>query len=256
MISPAKLFSTLIAVLVIGVSSLAQQAARPERGATLNRNYLMSDIENINLQNGNVQLSIPLASLPPIAGGKLSWTVSAHYNSAIWNVLRVQQEPMEAPWMPYVVDAPSAGGGWTIGGGYTIQFRDANDDFQRVQYLPVSGLPQWEIDLLNNYQWWKVVLIMPDGSEHELRPLDFGANAYSGTQDFLRGYYNVKPSGSPMRYYSRDGSFMYAKISSIVDWSVYLPDGTRIIQTPDGVQRIQDTNGNKIKLFSDTNGAH
>jgi YD repeat-containing protein len=254
MISPAKMFLTLIIVLVIGGTSLAQQAARPERGATLNRNYLMSDIENVNLQNGNVQLSIPLASLPPIAGGKLSWTVSAQYNSAIWNVPRVQEEPMEAPWMPYVVDAPSAGGGWTIGGGYIIQFRNSNDDFQRVQYSPVSGLPQWEIDLLNNYQWWKVVLIMPDGSERELRPLDY--SAYAGTQDFMRGYYNVIPSGSPMRYYTRDGSFMYAKISSVTDWTIYMPDGTRIVQTPDGVQRVQDTNGNKVKIFSDTNGQH
>ena len=120
--------------------------------------------------------------------------------------------------------------------------------------MPVSGLPQWEIDLLNDHRWWKVFLIMPDGSEHELRPLDY--SAYAGTQDFMRGYYNVIPSGSPMRYYSRDGSFMYAKISSAVDWTVYLPDGTRIIQTPDGVQRLQDTNGNKVKIFGDTNGAH
>ena len=95
---------------------------------------------------------------------------------------------------------------------------------------------------------------MPDGSEHELRPLDHGS--YAGSQDFLRGYFNVIPSGSPMRYYSLDGSFLYATISGNLNWTVYLPDGTRIIQTPDGVQRIQDTNGNKIKIFSDTNGTH
>lgn len=254
MISPSKISSTLVVVLLICGSSFAQQAARPDRGSTLNRNYLMSDIENINLQNGNVQLSIPLASLPPIAGGKLSWTVSAHYNSAIWNVLRMQEEPLGMVFMPYVVDLPSAGGGWTIGGGYSIQFRNARDDFDRIQYDQSSGLPQWEIDLLNNFNWWKVVLMMPDGSERELRPLDY--STYSGTQDFLRGYYNTIPSGSPMRYYSRDGSFMYAKISSQVDWTIYMPDGTRIIQTPDGVQRIQDTNSNKIKIFGDANGDH
>src|SRR6185503_7905642 len=33
-------------------------------------------------------------------------------------------------------------------------------------------------------------------------------------------------------------------------------DGTQIIQTPDGIQRLQDTNGNKIKIFSDGNGTH
>lgn len=39
-------------------------------------------------------------------------------------------------------------------------------------------------------------------------------------------------------------------------WTVYLPDGTKVVQTTDGIQRIQDTNGNKIKIYSDTNGTH
>ena len=245
----------IAAVLFAALSNtLAQEAARPDRGATLNRNYLASDIESINLQNGNVNLNIPLASLPPIAGGKLSWTISANYNSKIWDVSRVQEEPLGSVFLPYVVDVPAASGGWSIGGRYSIVFRNANDDFQRIQYDLSSGLSQGEIDLMNNHNWWKVLLLMPDGSEHELRPLDHGS--YTGSQDFLRGYFNVIPSGSAMRYYSLDGSFLYAKISSNLDWTVYLPDGTRIIQTLDGVQRIQDTNGNKIKIFSDTNGEH
>lgn len=106
MISSSKIFSSLAVVLLICGSSFGQSAARPDRGATLNRNYLMSDIENINLQNGGVQLSIPLASLPPIAGGKLSWTVSANYNSKIWDMLRMQEEPLGTVFLPYVVDVP------------------------------------------------------------------------------------------------------------------------------------------------------
>ena len=254
MISPSRILSSLLTVLLACGVIMSQEAARPDRGAALNRNYLASGIENINLQNGNLQLSIPLAALPPIAGGKLSWTVSAHYNSKIWDVLRLQEEPLGVVFMPYVVDVPAASGGWTIGGTYSIVFRNANDDFQRIQYDHTSGLSQGEIDLLNNYQYWKVALVTPDGSEHELRPLDYGS--YSGSQDFLRGYYNTIPSGSPMRYYSLNSTHLYAKISSATDWTVYMPDGTRIIQTPDGVQRVQDTNGNKIKIFTDANGTH
>ena len=252
--SSTRLVSVLVIVFGMCFVTLGQEAARPDRGATLNRNYLASDVENVNLQNGNVNLSIPLAALPPIAGGKLSWTVSAHYNSKLWDVSRIQEEPLGTVWLPYVVDAPSASGGWTIAGQYSLVFRNANDDFYRVQYTTSSGLTQGEIDLLNNNQWWKVVLIAPDGSEHELRPMD--AMSYTGSQDFLRGYYNVIPSGSPMRYYSLDGSHLYAKISSNADWTVYMPDGTRVIQTTDGVQRVQDTNGNKIKIFTDGNGTH
>ena len=249
-----KVVATLAVILVICYGTFAQEAARPDRGGALNRNYLVSDIENINLQNGNVQLSIPLAALPPIAGGKLSWTVSAQYNSKIWDVLRYQDDAADLQWAPYVVDMPAADGGWRIGGQYVMQFRNSNDDFSRTWYSENSGLPQWELNLLNNYQWWKMVLIMPDGSEHEFRPIDGGA--YSGTQDFLRGYFNVIPNGTAKRYYSVDGSYLFASIKNYQDWTVYQPDGTQIIQTPDGVQRIQDTNGNKIKIFYDGNGAH
>ncbi len=59
-----------------------------------------------------------------------------------------------------------------------------------------------------------------------------------------------------MRYHSVDGTYLFARISNWNDWTVYLPDGTQIIESPSGVQRIQDSNGNKIKLFSDANGAH
>ena len=252
--SLARVVFALVMVVAFGGDALTQEAARPNRGTALNRNYAISDIENINLQNGNLQLSIPLAALPPIAGGKLSFTVSANYNSKIWDVLRYQEEGPDLAWSPYVVDVPGWGGGWSIGGAYAIQFRNANEDFTRLQYGQNSGLQQWELDLLNNHQWWKVVLFTPDGAEHELRPLNYGS--YYGSQDFLRGFFNVLPNGSPMRYYSTDGSALFATISTNQNWTVYMPDGSRIIQTPDGVQRIQDTNGNKIKIFSDANGSH
>lgn len=58
-----------------------------------------------------------------------------------------------------------------------------------------------------------------------------------------------------MRYYSYDGSFIFATVTASGDWTVYMPDGTRITQAS-GIQRIQDTNGNKIKIFSDVNGTH
>ena len=260
MIPPVRLHSLAIVVSTVAMmiavccDAFSQEAARPDRGAALNRNYLVSDIESINLQNGNVQLSIPLAALPPIAGGKLSWTVSANYNSKLWDVLRYQEDAADGQWAPYVVDLPAAGGGWRIGGHYIMQFRNSDADFSRAVYSEDSGLAEWELDLLNEEQWWKMVLIMPDGSEHEFRPID--GIAYSGSQDFLRGYFNVIPSGTAKRYYSVDGSYLFASISGSSNWTVYMPDGTLIVQTPDGVQRIQDTNGNKIKIFHDGNGAH
>ncbi len=241
-----KICSALGFLLVCATTLLCQEAARPDRGTMADRSYSISDIESVSLQNGNLALSIPLVTLPPIAGGKLSWTVSARYNSKLWDVLRWQQE-QSANWSPYVVDYPGAGGGWTIGGNYQMQFRNANDDFSRVWHTGNSGIPAWDLNLINNYQWWKVVLKMPDGSEHEFRPLGF--SSYQGWQDFLRGYFNFIPNGSPIRYYSVDGTYMFANITNQSDWTVYMPDGTQVIQTSNGIQRIQDTNGNKIKVF-------
>ena len=53
-----RLVSIAVVLFIVCCGTFAQEAARPERGATLNRNYLASDIENVNLQNGNVNLSI------------------------------------------------------------------------------------------------------------------------------------------------------------------------------------------------------
>src|SRR5687767_13065935 len=87
----ARLFllSAFFLLNTVSVRVLAQTtAARPDRGLMPNGSYAVSDIEQISLTNGNLGLRIPLASLPPIAGGKLSLTINAHYNSKIWNVNR------------------------------------------------------------------------------------------------------------------------------------------------------------------------
>src|SRR5262245_3246352 len=121
-----------IAVLVgLTVSSQAQVAGRPDRGVTPNDSYSVSNIENISLTSGNVNLSIPLASLPPLPGGKLSWTISAIYNSKLWNVTRVEETMSGNPPPVWVVDSlqVSDKGGWRVGEMYQIDFRDSHEDF-------------------------------------------------------------------------------------------------------------------------------
>jgi RHS repeat-associated protein len=256
---PARFYLATVLSLLLSSGAAAQSekiAARPDRGTIPNGSYSVSDIENINLQNGNVNLSIPLASLPPIAGGKLSWTISAIYNSKLWNITRTEADADDTQYRPYVIDTPQLSelGGWRISGQYQITIRYAQEDFD---YLipPPDAIPYSDYQLLLNYNWYKVVLSMPDGSEHELRPTDY--SPYPGGQDFLKGYYKESPyQYGAMRYYSFDGSYLYATITTDNNWIIYMPDGTRIIQTPDGIQRIQDTNGNKIKIYSDSNGTH
>jgi RHS repeat-associated protein len=256
-----------VALIVLSpVFAFAQQtAARPDRGFLPGASYSISDFENISLTNGNLNMSIPLASLPPIAGGKLKLTLSAVYNSKLWNITRTenQLEPFYncATW---VVDTPqlSERGGWQISGGYGIQFREGVEDFNYVVPQPLNGATcesnSYENNALRNYNWYRVVLITPDGAEHDLRPVD-NSNTYTGSRGYLWGHYRDTPQtlNQPMRYYSNDGSFIYAIInpnSYSTLWTIYLNDGTKVVQTSDGVQRITDTNGNSIKMFGDANG--
>jgi hypothetical protein len=245
----------LLALNTALVSGQDTPAARPDRGVRPNGTYSVSDVENISLQNGNVNLNIPLASLPPIAGGKLSFGFSAFYNSKVWDVVRTEQigTAFDLSQEYYVVDSVQQGdrGGWRVTGQYGIEIRDAHQDFN-YQIPPVGDEP--DRTLLNNYNWYKVLLVMPDGSEHELRPLDY--SPFNGGRSYLFGYYKESPfTNGAMRYYSFDGSYLYATITNYDNWTVYLPDGTRVTQSG-GIQRIQDNNGNKIKIFSDSTGTH
>lgn len=262
------LFVVLVILTALVGTVLGQAtAARPDRGMTSGASYSVSDVESISLTNGNLNLSIPLASLPPIAGGKLKLTLNAIYNSKLWNVTRTeQQQPPLAGCPSWVVNTPQLSplGGWRIGGGYSIVVRNAHEDFDYVVPDPPGPGTQCETNiqeqvLLQN-AWYRTILISPDGAEHELRPIDSSA-FYNGTRDYLRNYYKDTPNtlNTPMRYYSFDGTFLWATInpsSYSTVWTIYLNDGTKITQTSDGVQRISDTNGNSIKIFTDAAVAH
>lgn len=271
-------YVVLAALFAVQASALAQtenNAARPERGISPLGSYAVSDIESISLTNGNLNLSIPLASLPPIAGGKLSWGVRAIYNSKMWDLIREEIDPgvldqfgnPAAHYNTSRLQLANGQGGWHIGETYSITFQNSRDDYN---WLPPACGPFCsgnECGLLTGNQFRKTILTTPDGGTHELRPLDY--MPYQGSRDFLWGYYTQTPNNicanpntcppsgctsGQIRYYSFDGSFMWAKINVDFSWELYLPDGTKITQSG-GIQRIIDTNGNSIKIYSDPNGA-
>lgn len=141
-----------------------------------------------------------------------------------------------------------------------LVFEDITWDYQWLPPAPVDP----EYNLLTQNRWSKVMLMTPDGATHELRPLDYSpyADAFVN-HNYLRGYYKDDPNtaGTALRYYSYDGSHLWAKIdpSALIysgiapSWVIYLPDGTRVEQA-NGIQRIIDTNGNKIKIWTDGAG--
>jgi hypothetical protein len=219
-----------------------EPAARPNRGTGGQGSYAVSDIESVSLTNGNLSLSIPLASLPPIAGGKLSWIVRAQYNSKLWDV-KSDERPADLthgnqPYFIQQLQRSEYEGGWKIGEIYRLEAHNAHQD---AQYLGCTG----NECLYDIYYKDKIILYTPDGSRHEMRPLT--TDIYTGFQAWRRGFYREAASNQTTALYSFDGSYLWARINpsgSQITWAVYMPDGTRVEQYADGIQRIRDANNN------------
>jgi RHS repeat-associated protein len=258
-----RLITAAVFVSLFWGEGVSQSASRPDRGTGANVPFSSSNVENINLQNGNVSLVIPLASLPPIAGGKLSFTLTAYYNSKLWNTYSEQRYVLplpnsgEAGASPYDVEKPilSGDGGWRIGATYSLSVETPGNF-----YVPNSHLdPTPDQQILNSYSWSRTYFVTPDGSRHEIRPLGYGS--FWGSDPFYYGFYKDTPATTniPMRYYSIDGTYIWLTLYPLnhsLEFEAQLRDGTKIQQFRDGIQRIIDSNGNKIKIFTDAQGKH
>jgi RHS repeat-associated protein len=264
--SASLAFAAMLLVMLLGASGLAQdRSGAPENGTGGLSTQAVSEIDNINLQSGNVSLQMPLASLPAIAGGKLSYTLNAYYNSMSLKSSASQHlgetnPPTEGCPQMYTTSVVNGTDPWTVGGRYQIEFRNAKVDFDYqdptdiecfgIEYAAMSG------------GFFRPVLRTPDGSEHEMRieQFSFGAYpSYTGNNSFLKGYYqnsgaNPLPIAGTVRLYTVDGSFITAEIDPYGNYQIYLKDGTKIVSAANYSQEIVDPNGNKVLLGHDNTG--
>ncbi|MEW6362857.1 MAG: hypothetical protein AB1477_12175, partial [Acidobacteriota bacterium] len=248
------LLSIQICFLFVITNHGMEISSRPDRGTEGKATQIQSEIDSINLQNGNLSLQIPLAQLPPLSGGKLSGSLVAYYNSKLYNSHSIEEygetlAPGCRPRFSTSYLTTSNNGGWRIGGTYQLIFRSARDDYEYIW-------PDGELCFGNDFYtmtgiFFKPVIISPDGSEHELR-ISGNYQLYPGDKEFLSNYYrtfSVNPFNSPTGLYSVDGTYIKAIAyppQSSISWELYLKDGTRVVQYPNGEQRITDTNGNSL----------
>src|SRR5690606_31201790 len=90
----SKIFGwCLVTVLSIASFVRAQDSnpIDPKRGAAPGASYSISDIENINLTNGNLMLNIPVASTAPARNGIVA-QISLQYNTKLYEP-RVEELP-------------------------------------------------------------------------------------------------------------------------------------------------------------------
>jgi hypothetical protein len=262
---------------------------RPDRGFKAANSYSISDIENVNLSNGNLMLNIPLGSLPPGRGSAPGYTVSLNYNSKLWNTKREYRtdglgQGMEGLHYARELIEAADGGGWHIDGG-NYKF---NLVYRLEQEAPCT-LAVGEEGYRKNAYVYKVEMQLPNGSIVGLGP-NHDPNFYEGfsnTDPWGRQYsrswtqvnppigdpyascsdYVTGPSSSGTNYYSQDGSHLRLHIPaqstslhwSQLRWTLYFPDGKTVEHLPPDdssiIQRTTDRNGNHlVKTAATVNG--
>jgi RHS repeat-associated protein len=266
----------------------AQEERTPARGYQAGNSYSFSDLENVNLTNGNLMLNIPLAALTGRGSGG-GVQVTLRYNSKLWDTMREDRSDGTP-----VPDVPGAGydysrdllrkgeyAGWKLDSGlYTLVVRNRQDqEPERPCLGPSSG---GEAGFVQNGFMWRVEMRLPDGSIKEFRPYGTG---YSYNDLYNNGYFEINLNGdrkhysysnghpacntptenvtnTGMNYYSADGSGMrlYVPHDANEHWTLYQPDGTKIENLPTDetslIQRQTDRNQNTIKWKNGTAGSY
>lgn len=269
-------FVFLAGVVVKGQGGSTSPSS-PQRGTGSPGIYGASGIDTVNLTNGNLMINLPLASLPPSRGG-LSNGLALVYNSKLYDTFVGEASNGAGGVCEQRLLKPGVEAGW--------QYRNANSYQMRlVSRLNEEG-PNPGAPCTAEYQKrayiWKLLIIFPDGSSHEMRPTGFA-------DYFNDGYYNISPNGwqfgtncttvgggtcscttgsvpfttGPMVYYSTDGTFMRLvvdhnsnpsdQVGQDNTWTLYFPDGGKVVKTAQST-RAYDRNGNGVPNLTDEFG--
>jgi RHS repeat-associated protein len=242
----------------------AQQAGPdfddPVRGFEPTAAYSLDGIESINQSNGNIVLTLPLATL---YAGPVQFPLSAfslYYNSklyttAYYTLYKWSGGSYKA--YNYYQVSLSPQGGWNYTTGYQFEL------LTRPIYDSGSGTPttQWCTAHIDQY---RMFIDLPDGSRHEMR-----ASGYAGYES-ADGYSQIMPNPSDqnipsgctgsvvslpasLTYYSIDGTYLRLVVQTgsawQYNWTLYFPDGARVATTSsNGTQTITDRNNNKLTI--------
>jgi RHS repeat-associated protein len=266
----------LILIICSNGLSQSQPAANPKLGVANGATYSVSDIENINLTNGNLILNLPLAGLPR-GRGEVAQSLSLRYNSKLYETGLDEMQDISGQISLQRRLMPNNDSGWAFvnSSSYNLNVttRDAED---RNSCTPQTVAKKAYI--------WKVEMIMPDGSKTLFRPAgstDYFSDDYydkspngfkwtsSITQPWLSPTYDcsltvASVTNDPMTYYSTDGSYLKLVIDNDTNpqnqdgrnnpWTLYFPDGKKITGGQ-GLPTISyDRNGNNVQGLTDNVG--
>jgi RHS repeat-associated protein len=257
------LLLTLVLILGITYAHTQTPSRDSEKGFVPGVPYASSDIENVNLTNGNLGMSFPLGSLPAGRGGASSG-LFLRYNSKLWSkhIENITEPDGEVTRQYFLGDDPW--GGWNYGANYSLLVTHRNDGLDE-QVVPCTLDPVTRrlpfITHIDGIYVTKVQIEFPDGSKHEFWPAGFGIPSTVHGR-----FFNITPTGqitnfssgdnctettqisAPyVTYYSVDGAGIQLKTYPNLDWELSMPDGSKITNTAAEGQRIYDRNGNYVR---------
>ncbi len=89
LMSMALLFFCLFSAFSFAIYGQQPPPINPQRGFYAGGSFALSDIENINMTNGNLMLNFPLANLPT-GRGEVGASINLTYNSKILDARSVE----------------------------------------------------------------------------------------------------------------------------------------------------------------------
>jgi hypothetical protein len=242
--------------------------AESKGGTAAASTYAPDKLETVNLANGNLSLSLPLATIG--GRGSASFAVTLSYNSKVWSSYHTQTPALTqdghvvSPAIDHYyarydyegVPEPNRinlGGGWSISLGPAIKVRSVDID----PITPATSCPNAHAEDGCGFKYvlTKAWLTLPDGSEVELRDdLTDGSPALTTTDQ--NGYHLHIDRDRGRVWHSADGSF----VTFVLDpgqqmvsdgtpsgW-VFLSDGARLRIDGGNCSKIIDADGNYITI--------
>src|SRR5207248_1145743 len=126
----------VLVIFLFGVVvTCSGQDQQPKRGFTPGGSFALSDIEHINMVNGNMILNFPLGSLPP-QRGRMSASINLLYNSKLWDTHVEYVPDLSNQISPQNFLSDSEDGGWRYGISYQIRLLNRNQNMDDPPQCP------------------------------------------------------------------------------------------------------------------------
>jgi RHS repeat-associated protein len=245
---------------------------KPSRGIMPNSEQLSGPLDHVDPVTGKLHIQIPLASLPAGNAGSgfdLAMTYDSHvYDMGVGWISKANGETV----LSQTVTPTLTGGGWSY------NFKNYRVEFEQRVFTPAeSGCEGNSFYIMEHERTFRYRISLPDGSQHLLHLLGYGDEKDSYYGD---GFYAIDMAGlrsscasqhpgkypanvtGKLTYYTTDGSYLRFEISANgsswvnQQWTLFYPDGRRVVGRYDQAEHIYDANGNGIHFTKATENGH